>query len=120
MRLCARVLRGHSKSSLLLSAAAAVLLSACSSDMERFADNPTEGNDSIYTASVPKSVQQGGAGSSDEMAVSGRPLANTSIKPGQSYASNGYNYQKSYAQKPAYRQPQYQSEDRQPSATVRV
>ena len=72
MRLSARVLGGNSKFSLLASAAAAVLLSACSSDMERFADNPTKGDDSIYTSSVPKSVQ---SGSGEDTAVSGRPLA---------------------------------------------
>jgi murein DD-endopeptidase MepM/ murein hydrolase activator NlpD len=118
MRARARVLRGNSKLSLLLSGAAAVLLSACSSDMERFADNPTQGGDSIYTASVPKSVQGGGA-SGDDTAVSGRPLAGAPIKLRPNYASNGYNYQKSYPQ-PTYRQPQNQTQSQQASATVRV
>jgi murein DD-endopeptidase MepM/ murein hydrolase activator NlpD len=86
--------------------------------MERFADNPSEGDDTIYTASVPKSVQNG-TGSADS-AVSGRPLASAPIKPGQSYASNGYNYQKSYPQQPAYRQPLGETQVKRPSATVRV
>ena len=116
MRLSARVLRGNSKFSLLASAAAAVLLSACSSDMERFADNPTKGEDSIYTSSVPKSVQ---SGSSADAAVSGRPLANAVIKPRPNYASNAYNYQNSHPQ-PAYRQPQYPSQEQHASATVEI
>jgi hypothetical protein len=94
MRPRTRVLSGCSNVSLLVSATAAVLLSACSSDMERFADNPTQGDDSIYTASVPKSVQGGNAAS--DTSVSGRPLAGAAIKPRPGYASNGYNYQKSY------------------------
>jgi murein DD-endopeptidase MepM/ murein hydrolase activator NlpD len=118
MRLRARGLRGNSKFSLLASAAAAVLLSACSSDMERFADNPTEGSDSIYTSSVPKSVQ-GDVGSAEDTAVSSRPLANAGIKPRPSYASNGYNYQKSYPQ-PVYRQPQPQAQAQHQTATVRI
>jgi murein DD-endopeptidase MepM/ murein hydrolase activator NlpD len=86
--------------------------------MERFADNPTQGGDSIYTASVPKNVQ-GGAGSSDDSAVSGRPLASAPIKLRPNYASNGYNYQKSNPQ-PVYRQPQVQGETQHASATVRI
>jgi murein DD-endopeptidase MepM/ murein hydrolase activator NlpD len=118
MRALARVLRGNSNLSLLVSAAAAVLLSACSSDMQRFADNPAQGEDSIYTSSVPKNVQNGTA-SSDDTAVSSRPLAGAPIKLRPNYASNGYNYQKSYPQ-PVHRQPQAQSQTQQPSATVRI
>ena len=116
MRLSARVLRGNSKFSLLASAAAAVLLSACSSDMERFADNPTKGDDSIYTSSVPKGVQ---SGSGEDTAVSGRPLANGVIKPKPNYASNAYNYQNSHSQ-PVYRQPQSQPQEQHASATIEI
>ncbi|MFL5260326.1 MAG: LysM peptidoglycan-binding domain-containing protein [Hyphomicrobiales bacterium] len=69
--------------------------------MQRFADNPTEGKDSIYTSSVPKGVQTGQA---DDTSVSGRPLADSTTKPRAGYASNAYTYQKSYKQ-PADRQP---------------
>src|SRR5436190_9451964 len=117
MRPRTRVLSGCSNVSLLVSATAALLLSACSSDMERFADNPTQGDDSIYTASVPKSVQGGNAAS--DTSVSGRPLAGAAIKPRPGYASNGYNYQKSFPQ-PAYRQGPQQASDQHASATVRV
>jgi LysM repeat protein len=113
MRQRASVLRGNSKCSLLLSASAAVFLSACSSDMERLADNPTEGDDSIYTASISKSVQGGTAS-----AVSGRPLASAGVKLKPGYASNGYNYQKSYPQL-AYRQPQDQAKPQIQSQTER-
>ena len=47
-----------SKASLLLSVAAAVLLSACSSSVDRFADPSSSSDDSLYTASVPKKVQR--------------------------------------------------------------
>jgi murein DD-endopeptidase MepM/ murein hydrolase activator NlpD len=118
MRARARVFRGNSKLSLFVTGAAAVLLSACSSDVERFADNPTEGNDSIYTSSVPKSVQTDTA-SSEDTSVSSRPLASAVIKPKPNYASNGYNYQQSYPRQPIYRQPQFKAEAR-PSATIQV
>jgi murein DD-endopeptidase MepM/ murein hydrolase activator NlpD len=122
MRPRARVFTDHSK--LLISAAAAVLLSACSSDMERFADNPSQGNDSIYTASVPRTVQNGTTAS--DTAVSGRPLASAPMKSsGNRYASNAYNYQQARSQKPVYRQPEYDQqpqevETQQSSATVTV
>lgn len=110
-----------SKASLLLSVAAAVLLSGCSS-MDRFADFSSS-NDSLYTASVPKKVQQAGdttaeadttvAASDDRDTVSRKPLATNSNKAGQNYASNGYNYQQTY--KPVYKQPVYQQKSN-PSA----
>ena len=52
-----------SKASLLLSVAAAVLLSACSGSVDRFADSSSSSSlseDTIYTASVPKEVQRDG------------------------------------------------------------
>jgi LysM repeat protein len=118
--------------SLLITAAAAVLLSACSSSVERFADNPSEG-DSVYTASVPKNVQGNGNDSASlDDRVTHRPLDNAPIKSQQkrNYASNGYNYQQTY--KPAYKERKYEPQQQaslneqpqaQPSAksgTVRV
>lgn len=104
----------RSKASLLLSVAAAVLLSGCSS-MDRFTDSGSS-DDSLYTASVPKKVQRSGEGaadtdtavasSDDRDTVSRRPLATNNNKAGQNYASNGYNYQQTY--KPVYKQQTYQ------------
>jgi murein DD-endopeptidase MepM/ murein hydrolase activator NlpD len=103
-----------SKASLLLSAAAAVLLSACSGSVDRFADSSSSSSqDTLYTSSVPKEVQRAGedqgdrqvASSDDRDTVSRRPLAGSSSKAGQNYASNGYNYQQTY--KPVYKQPTY-------------
>jgi murein DD-endopeptidase MepM/ murein hydrolase activator NlpD len=129
-----------SKASLLLSVAAAVLLSACSGSVDRFADSsPSSSPDTLYTASVPKEVQRAGedpgdasrtsvASSDDRDTVSRRPLATNTNKAGQNYASNGYNYQQKY--KPVYKQPtnepkSYQSADagpivdQQPSSQMR-
>ena len=89
-----------SKASLLLSAAAAVLLSACSGSVDRFADigSSSSSEDTIYTASVPKSVQKGSeddgegrdvASASDRDTVKRRPLGSSSSKAAESYASNG-------------------------------
>jgi murein DD-endopeptidase MepM/ murein hydrolase activator NlpD len=116
MRLRTRLSGNNSKFSLLASAAVAVALSGCSSDMQRFADNPTEGKDSIYTSSVPKGVQTGQA---DDTSVSGRPLADSTAKPRAGYASNAYTYQKSYKQ-PAYGQPEQVPAGPASSATVTV
>ncbi|MGE3829810.1 MAG: peptidoglycan DD-metalloendopeptidase family protein [Parvibaculaceae bacterium] len=108
--------------SLLVTVAAAVLLSACSSSVERFADNPSEG-DSVYTASVPKVVRKSSgdvadAGVQDDR-VTHRPLANAPIKSqGKNYASNGYNYQQTY--KPVYKQPKYQAEQEQTASNEPV
>jgi murein DD-endopeptidase MepM/ murein hydrolase activator NlpD len=105
-----RVSGSKPKLSLLITAAAAVLLSACSSSVERFADNPSEG-DTVYTASVPKTVQGDEVAGQDDR-VTHRPLANAPIKSqSKSYANNGYNYQQNY--KPVYKQPRYQAEEEQ-------
>lgn len=96
------------KTGYLMSAAAAVLLSACSTSVDRFSDNPSDA-DPVYTASMPRKVAQQPAGDSGDDSISSRPLANAAQRP--SYASNGYNYQSSFRQ-PTYRQPAYQ----QPSA----
>ena len=79
------------KAGYLLSAGAAVLLSACSSSMERFADNPWN-SDPVYTASVPKEPAEE---KNNDSGVTSRPLASSPSKPaGDSFASNGYNYQR--------------------------
>jgi murein DD-endopeptidase MepM/ murein hydrolase activator NlpD len=101
-----------SKASLLLSVAAAVLLSACSGSVDRFADSSSSSSseDTIYTASVPKEVQRTGDDqdvASDQDTVKRRPLASNTSKAGENYASNGYNYQQTY--KPVYKQPTYQT-----------
>ncbi|MGE0241240.1 MAG: peptidoglycan DD-metalloendopeptidase family protein [Parvibaculaceae bacterium] len=104
-----------SKASLLFSVAAAVLLSACSGSVDRFADSSSSSQDSLYTASVPKKVQGSGGGgdvgdtdvaSNDRDTVTRRPYVSNTSKAGQNYASNGYNYQQTY--KPVYKQPSYQ------------
>lgn len=97
-----QVVPGISKPKLLVTVAAALLLSACSSAMERFAENPSDA-DPVYTASVPKSKSAGAAYSAsddDDNGISSKPLANAS--PQQPV----YNYG-STAKTPAYKQPQY-------------
>ena len=87
-----------SKSKFLLSAAATVLLAACSADADRFAENPSD-SDPVYTASVPKSAAAKpyqAAGSDD--AITSKPLTNASVK------TPSYDYSKSY-QAPKYKQP---------------
>jgi murein DD-endopeptidase MepM/ murein hydrolase activator NlpD len=101
-----------SKASLLLSVAAAVLLSACSGSVDRFADSSSSSSseDTIYTASVPKEVQGSGGDqdvASDRDTVQRRPIASNTSKAGENYASNGYNYQQTY--KPVYKQPTFQT-----------
>jgi len=83
------------KPQLLVSAAAAVMLAACSSDMERFSSNPSDA-DPVYTASVPKQVNASNVGMGD--AVASKPLGSASSQPPT------YDYSKSY-QAPQYRQP---------------
>jgi LysM repeat protein len=118
-----------SRASLLLSVAAAVLLSACSGSVDRFADSSSSSSeDTIYTASVPKDVQRGGddtgdsqdvASNSDRDTVKRRPLANNTSKAAENYASNGYNYQQTYKpvykQQGGYQQPSYQANNGQPA-----
>ena len=84
------------KPQFLVSAAAAVMLTACSSDMDRFASNPS-GADPVYTASVPKNVNASNVGMADT-GVASKPLASASAQP------PSYDYAKSY-QAPQYRQP---------------
>jgi murein DD-endopeptidase MepM/ murein hydrolase activator NlpD len=94
---------GVTKSRFLLSAAAAVMLAACSNSVERFSENPSD-SDPVYTASVPKNSEAPSydAPQSDEIASS--PLANSNVK------QPAYDYSKSY-KKPAYRQPEVASQE---------
>ncbi|MBL8905319.1 MAG: peptidoglycan DD-metalloendopeptidase family protein [Rhizobiales bacterium] len=79
------------KAGYFLSAGAAVLLSACSSSMERFADNPWS-SDPVYTASVPKEPAEE---KNNDNRITSRPIASSPTKPaGDNFASNGYNYQR--------------------------
>lgn len=80
----------------LVSAAAAVMLTACSADTERFAANPSDA-DPVYTASVPKNINASNVGTGDA-SVSSKPLTSASSQPPT------YDYRKSY-QAPQYRQP---------------
>ncbi|MEI7599586.1 MAG: peptidoglycan DD-metalloendopeptidase family protein [Aestuariivirga sp.] len=84
------------KPQFLVSAAAAVMLTACSADTERFATNPSDA-DPVYTASVPKNVNASNVGTEDT-GVASKPLASASSQP------PSYDYSKSY-QAPQYRQP---------------
>ena len=52
------------RSQFLVSAAAAVMLTACSADTERFATNPSDA-DPVYTASVPKNINASNVGTND-------------------------------------------------------
>ncbi|MFO0990797.1 MAG: LysM peptidoglycan-binding domain-containing M23 family metallopeptidase [Hyphomicrobiales bacterium] len=79
------------KAGYLLSAGAAVLLSACSSSMERFADNPWN-SDPVYTASVPKEPSE--EKNNNDNGITSRPLASANKPSGDNFASNGYNYQR--------------------------
>jgi len=70
--------RSAMKANYLVSAAAAVLLAACSSAADRFSENPAD-SDPVYTASVPKD------GSGDD-AIASRPLAGATVaQPGNNY-----------------------------------
>lgn len=80
----------------LVSAAAAVMLTACSADTERFAANPSDA-DPVYTASVPKNINASNVGTNDA-GVASKPLTSASSQPPT------YDYRKSY-QAPQYRQP---------------
>jgi len=84
-----------SRSKILMSVAAAVMLSACSADSDRFTSNPSNA-DPVYTASVPKRVTAANVGLDDE--VSSKPLSGASAQQPPSY-----DYSKSY-QAPSYRQ----------------
>lgn len=94
-----------SKSKYLVSAAAAVMLAACSTSSERFASNPSD-VDPVYTASVPKPKRTAAPEVDSDDAVSSRPLANAQVRQ-PAYQPPKYNYETAY-QKPKYRQPKYE------------
>jgi murein DD-endopeptidase MepM/ murein hydrolase activator NlpD len=87
--------RGVTKTRLLLSAAAAVMLAGCSADADRFTSS---GADPVTTASVPNRVTAANVGLDEE--VSSQPIARA---PSASQPPN-YDYSKSY-RAPAYKQP---------------
>ena len=84
------------KSKFLVSVAAAVMLTACSADTDRFASNPSDA-DPVYTASVPKSVNACQCRHA-MTSVTSKPLTSASSQP------PSYDYSKSY-QAPQYSQP---------------
>lgn len=81
---------GSLKAGYLLTAGTAVLLSACSGSMERFADNPWN-SDPVYTASVPKEPAEE---KNNDKTITSRSIASPTKPAGDSFASNGYNYQR--------------------------
>jgi murein DD-endopeptidase MepM/ murein hydrolase activator NlpD len=102
MRIVSYAPMGFSKFNILASAALAVMLAACSSSVERFAENPSN-SDPVYTASVPKPKRVAYQDQNDEGIVS-KPLANAAVNPPKySYNTNRY-------KKPTYKQPVYQDE----------
>ncbi len=101
MRIVSVAPTGFSKFNILASAAVAVMLAACSSSVDRFAENPSNA-DPVYTASVPKKKNVAYQSSSDDSIVS-KPLANAAVNPPK------YSYNNTY-KKPAYKQPVYQAE----------
>ena len=92
-----RLALGVSNPKFLFSVAATVLLTACSADSERFAENPSDA-DPVYTASVPQQAEPQVA-QSDEI-ITTRPLNSASVK------APAYDYSKSY-KAPQYKQPTY-------------
>jgi len=96
-----RAARGFSKTSYLVTAATALMLAACSSSVERFAQNPSDA-DPVYTASVPKKKAASYDDESDGQ-IASKPLANASTKPLYNYGSN---YRAPATKQPAYKAPQ--------------
>ena len=97
-----------SKAQFLVSVAAAVMLSACSSGADRLSSNPSDA-DPVYTASVPKRVTAANVGVEDE--VASKPLTGASATPptydySQSYKPQQYRQPAASAVPPAVPQPQ--------------
>lgn len=86
---------GLTKSNLLFSVAAAVMLAGCSSDADRFT---ASGADPVTTASVPNRVTAANVGLDSE--VSSKPIASAPVAS----QPPSYDYSKSYSA-PAYKQP---------------
>ena len=100
---------GAFKAKYLLTAAAAVMLSACSNSVERFASNPSD-SDPVYTASVQK--QKPAASdydAPDEESISSRPLESSSVQQPPKYDYTR-SYKQAGTQQPVYRQPQPEPE----------
>ncbi len=93
-----RIAWDGSKSKFLVSVAAAVMLSACSSAADRLTPNPSDA-DPVYTASVPKRVTAANVGA-DEEVVSSSPIGTSSA----SAQPPSYDYSQSY-RATKYRQP---------------
>lgn len=100
----------QSRSKLLVSVAAAVMLTACSADSDRFTSS-SSGADPVTTASVPNRVNAANVGLEDE--VTSKPLAGASA----SAQAPGYDYSKSYSA-PAYRQPAVAAAPQAPIASA--
>ncbi len=103
-----RVARRFFKANILISAAATLMLAACSQSVERFAGDPSSENpsdsDPVYTASVPRQQRRAAAG--DDDTITSRPLAGTkTYKTRKNYAYN------STYKAPAYKVPQVVQED---------
>ena len=89
---------------LTVSAAAALMLTACSQSFDRFSENPSDA-DPVYTASAPRAA----ATTADDGTISSKPLANANLRqPG-----TGYSYSQPY--QPSYRAPAY-AETQAPAA----
>ncbi|MCA3560649.1 MAG: peptidoglycan DD-metalloendopeptidase family protein [Aestuariivirga sp.] len=95
-KLCFTAWSSFARPQFLVSATAAVMLTACSADTERFASNPSDA-DPVYTASVPKNVNASNVGTTD-MGVSSKPLTGAASQPPT------YDYSRSY-KAPQYRPP---------------
>ena len=98
------VFRGAFKPKYLMSVAAALMLSACSNAMERFAENPSDA-DPVYTASVPKekSAAKYVKAEDDDVIVS-KPLAGNSEPPVYNY---GTSPKKAVYKQPDLEEPEY-------------
>jgi murein DD-endopeptidase MepM/ murein hydrolase activator NlpD len=101
--------KGYSKASLLVSAAAAVMLAGCSNAVERFSQNPSD-SDPVYTASVQnkkKPTTEDVSAANDDAVVS-KPLASTNLKkPAYNYGTaenTAQGYSEPEIKKPAYKQ----------------
>ena len=92
MRIDSCAPKGFSKFNILASAAMAVMLAACSSSVERFAENTSSQNpsdaDPVYTASVPK--KHATYADSQDDTITSRPLTSAPLGA-PNYA---YNYKK--------------------------
>lgn len=105
------VVRGAFKPKCLMSVAAALMLSACSNAMERFAENPSDA-DPVYTASVPKEKSASRYVKSDDDVITSEPLAGASQPPVYNYGAA--------PKKAAYKQPDLDEPEYAPSKAPQV